>query len=143
MFISPSISIIIKQLKTYLVDANPPQIILLARLSDRVHAARQSRRHRPPHATNDPKLLREDEPFPLQLEQLGRTGGGVFPHLFGFVHGLQDGHVQLLQSRQDVDVLSQIGTKVLWQKRRVGHKMTPHDRRRWVADPADPEKLHT
>lgn len=38
-------------------------------------------------------------------------------HLFSFIHGLQNGHIQLLQSRQDVDIFSQMWSEVLWRRR--------------------------
>lgn len=39
-------------------------------------------------------------------------------YLFSFIHGLQNGHVQFLQSRQDADVLSQVRAEIFWKSRK-------------------------
>lgn len=45
---------------------------------------------------------------------------GEVTHLFSFIHGFQNGHVQLFQSRQDADVLPQVRSEVLWGTGRFG-----------------------
>lgn len=42
----------------------------------------------------------------------------IITHLFSFIHGLQNGHVQLFQSRQDVDIFPQMWSEVLWRRGR-------------------------
>jgi len=37
----------------------------------------------------------------------------IITYFFSFIHGPQNGHIQLFQSRQDIDVFSQMWSKVL------------------------------
>lgn len=65
----------------------------------------------------------------MKKRRCGGGGGGeeeeaIITHLFSFIHGLQNGHVQFLQSRQDVDVFPQVWSEVFWEgkkRRSVQH----------------------
>lgn len=41
----------------------------------------------------------------------------IVTYLFGFIHGLQNGHIQLFESRQNTDILSHMWNEVLWRRR--------------------------
>lgn len=60
----------------------------------------------------------KDKEVEEEEEERGVGGGGgeeeeaISTHLFSFIHGLQNGHVEFLQSRQDVDVFPQVRSEV-------------------------------